>query len=339
MPKRSPTTKDISLLLQLYKNGQLILAPEFQRNSVWPTPAKAYLIDTILNDRPIPLLFFQRVTSAQSGRPAYHVIDGQQRLRAIFDFVDDRFKLNQSDKKSSFYKKRFSDLPRDLQEQINNYDLVVEELSGYTEADIKDMFVRMNRYVVKLSQQELRHAKHEGQFHEFIERIKEWDHWKSWKIFSQGQVNRMKHAEFVAELSILLLEGPQDKKSAIDLYYGQYKESFHEGKAIEKFLRDYFSWIKRALPTLSVSRYRKPVDFYSLIGALHSLSTKTPLSRINPVESGRRLIEFEEVLKSTPKEKLTGDHIKYLIAASQQTDNILPRNNRISIMTNVITGK
>src|SRR5437870_8976887 len=106
MSKRSPTTKDISLLQQLYQQGQLLLAPEYQRNNVWPTPAKAYLIDTILNDRPIPLLFLQRVASAQTGRPAYSVIDGQQRLRAIFDFMDDRFRLTQSDKQAPYYRKR-----------------------------------------------------------------------------------------------------------------------------------------------------------------------------------------------------------------------------------------
>src|SRR3954452_1370764 len=94
MTKRSPTTKDIALLHQLYANGQLSLAAEFQRNSVWPNPAKAYLIDTILNDRPIPLLFFQRTTSPQTGRLSYTVIDGQQRLRAIFEFFDDRYRLS-----------------------------------------------------------------------------------------------------------------------------------------------------------------------------------------------------------------------------------------------------
>jgi hypothetical protein len=74
MAKRSPTTKDIALLHQLFKSDQLTLAPEFQRNSVWPTAAKAYLIDTILNDRPIPLLFFQRTTSPQTGRPTYVIV-------------------------------------------------------------------------------------------------------------------------------------------------------------------------------------------------------------------------------------------------------------------------
>lgn len=60
-PKFSPTTKDIALLHQLQQDGQLKLQAEFQRNSVWPKPAKAYLIDTILNERPIPLFFFSVV--------------------------------------------------------------------------------------------------------------------------------------------------------------------------------------------------------------------------------------------------------------------------------------
>src|SRR5665213_2042168 len=122
MTKRSPTTKDIGLLHQLFSNGQLALAPEFQRNSVWPSAAKAYLIDTILNDRPIPLLFIQRTTSAQKGLPTYTIIDGQQRLRAIFEYLDDRFRLAKTQKSLRYSNKRFSELPNDLKDRITNYD-------------------------------------------------------------------------------------------------------------------------------------------------------------------------------------------------------------------------
>src|SRR5713101_911118 len=168
MPKRSSTTKDIALLQQLHKEGQLKLAPEFQRNSVWPTAAKAYLIDTILSDRPIPMLFFQRTTSPQTGRPVYHVIDGQQRLRAVFEFLENRLRLSQT-KDSRIKNDRFKDLPVELQGRILNYDFVIEEISGYSTADIEDMFVRMNRFVVRLSPQELRHAREKGAFKKFVE--------------------------------------------------------------------------------------------------------------------------------------------------------------------------
>jgi Protein of unknown function DUF262 len=225
MTKRSPTTKDIGLLHQLFLSKQLTLAPEFQRNAVWPSPAKAYLIDTVVNDRPIPLLFFQRTTSAQSGRSAYIVIDGQQRLRAIFDFLDDKFRLTQSAKKSSYFNKRFSDLSPDLKDRIRNYDLIIEELSGYSDNDIRDMFIRMNRYVLKLSPQEMRHAKATGHFHKFVEKLGENSFWKTQKIFSQNSIQRMRAAEFTAEAAILLIEGPQDKKTSIDVYYAQYRST------------------------------------------------------------------------------------------------------------------
>src|SRR6266566_4004413 len=109
MTKISTTTKDIGLIQQLLNNSQLRLAPEFQRNAVWPRAAKAYLIDTILSGRPMPLFFFQRSRSAQTGMPVYTVVDGQQRLRAIFEFIDDRFALTQSQDRR-WKGKRFSEL-------------------------------------------------------------------------------------------------------------------------------------------------------------------------------------------------------------------------------------
>ena len=338
MAKRSPTTKDIALLLQLYRQGQILLAPEYQRNSVWPTPAKAYLIDTILNDRPIPLLFFQRITSAQAKGPTYSVIDGQQRLRAIFDFIENRFRLTQSDKDKPYYNKRFSQLPKSLQDEIYNYDLTIEELSGYSESDIQNMFVRMNRYVVKLAPQELRHAQYTGKFHEFVEEIGEWDFWRTEKVFTASQIKRMRNVEFAAEVTILILEGPQDKKSAIDLYYQHYQKTFPAGKAVEKDLRKYLSWVKKAVPNLSQSRYRKPVDLYSLIGALvRLLSEGHSLSKIDASQAGDRLHKFEKQL-AKHDQAFVGDKAKYWLAASRQTDNIMPRTTRIDVLARLILG-
>jgi len=334
MTKRSPTTKDVALLHQLSTNGQLTLAAEFQRNAVWPTPAKAYLIDTILNDRPIPLLFFQRTTSAQTGLSAYTVIDGQQRLRAIFEFLEDRFRLTQSSKRAKYYNKRFSDLPPQQKEQIRNYDLVIEELSGYSDPDIRDMFVRMNKYVVQLSPQELRHAKAEGRFHDFVEDLGQIHFWREQKIFSPNSIKRMRSVEFAAELTILLIEGPQDKKASIDLYYGQYKDKFTEGPAVKSRLSDYLGWIVRALPTIANSRYRSPVDLYSLVGALHRISDRGgKLSAIRPAPAGTNLMAFE---KRTKTKIPTDDAARYVAAASRQTDNLTPRSTRIEILEKIL---
>lgn len=332
--KRTPTTKDIALLKQLHDQGQLVLAPEFQRNSIWPRAAKAYLIDTILNDRPIPLVFLQRVSSAQTGRPGYAVIDGQQRLRAIFEFIDDRFRLSESDERAPYFSKKYSELKQKYRDAIDTYDLPVQELTGYTEDNIKDIFIRMNKYVVKLSPQELRHAKGKGKFSDFVEKVGAWSYWKDNKIITGQQQRRMRTVEFAAELTILLIEGPQDKKSAVDLYYGEYQKSFPRAQWVEGRLKLYFEWLSRALPDLSQTRFRSATDFYSLIGAIHDITDSgDALSGLDAETSGERLRQFSA---KTRQKNPTGDASRYLAAASRQTDNIQPRSTRIEILAKLL---
>lgn len=329
---RRTTTKSVGLLWQLHESGQLELAAEFQRNSVWPRPAKAYLMDTIIEDRPIPQIFLQRYTSAQTAQQSYRVIDGQQRLRAIFEFIEDRFGLTETEQKSRKGKK-FSTLPKATRERIMNYDFVVEELSGYSERDIRDLFVRMNKYVVRLSPQELRHAREEGAFYDFVERIGGWDIWAEKRIFTAAQLRRMRAVEFVGELAILLIEGPQDKKTSLDLYYGKYQDRFPEGKQVEMLLERYLEWIQEALPELDRSRFRKPVDLYALIGALDGMSSRKGRPKVKATRGGERLRRFERLLnrKRPPREAS-----RYLLAASRQTDNIRPRMTRISTLAQVL---
>jgi hypothetical protein len=336
MPKRSATTKNVGLLWQFNQDNQLTLTTEFQRNAVWPTKAKAYLIDTILNDQPIPIFFLQRTTSAQTGRPAYVVVDGQQRLRAIFEFLEDRFRLTQSSSKAPYYRRKFSELPFSLQEQIRNYDLTVDELSAYSDADIVDMFVRMNKYVVKLSQQELRHARQHGKFRDFVEGLGRLDFWTQYRVFSPLQIRRMRAVEFAAELTILFIEGPQDKKKALDLYYGKYEKAFPYANEVRAGLEAYLKWIILALPQLASTRFRKPVDLYSLIGALDLVTEGGKrLSKLDTSKAGAALLKFEERTRSG---SAGGDAAKYVVAASRQTDNIMPRTTRIGILSKLLTA-
>ena len=336
MAKRTATTKDINLLRQLHMEGQLRLAPEFQRNAVWPRAAKAYLIDTILCDRPMPLFFLERGRSAQTGKPTYAVVDGQQRLRAIFDFLDDRFRLTQS-KDKRFRRKRFSELSPDLQDNITNYDITIEELTGFTEDQIRDIFERMNKYVVKLSPQEIRHAKQQGRFFDFVEALSRLTYWTKYRVFTKKQIQRMRASEFAAELTILLVEGPQDKKSSIDLYYGQYQKNFPHETEIKSRLTSHLDWIATAIPTLANSRFRKPTDLYGLVAAVDRLTRGHDHSRkLDPQKSGAKLLAFE---KDMAAKEPTRTALTYIAAASRQTDNIAPRTTRIDCLMKILDEK
>jgi len=332
--KVSLTTRDVATLLQLEESGQLKLQPEFQREGVWPKAAKSYFIDSILNGRPIPPIYMQRTTSVQTGRTEFAVIDGQQRIRAIKEFIADGFvlgELGEHSLASGLKGKKFSALPPEIKQRIWNFDFVVQELSGYSAADIRDIFVRFNKYVVRLSKQELRHSQEKGKFKDFVERIAKWPFWQSNRVFTPAQMARMRSAEFAAELAILLIEGgPQNGKNAIDLYYHQYSDRFQEGASVEDKLRLYVEWMGKALPQFAQCRYRRSNEIYALVGALDIASkSATELSKINPATTGKRLLEFERQTRSkSPK----GDAARYIIASSKHADDLEPRKTRIEIL-------
>jgi hypothetical protein len=338
-PKVSLTTKDVATLIQLEKSGQLKIQPEFQREGVWPKAAKSYLIDSILNGRPIPPIYMQRATSVQTGRSEFAVIDGQQRIRAVMEFLGDGFPLSEvGDGSTAAHSKgsKFSTLPSEMQQRLWNFDFVVQELSGYSDSDIRDIFARMNKYVVRLSKQELRHAQQKGKFKDFVERIAKWPFWKQERVFTESQLARMRPAEFASELAILLSEGgPQHRKTAIDLYYSRFSERFPEASRIEGKLRAYLEWIHQALPDLRNHRYRRSTELYALLGALDVASGKaSALSKLNPKQTGERLRSFEA---ETHSKKPTSQAAQYLIAASKHTDDLEQRTNRIEILKSLIS--
>lgn len=75
------------------------LEPAYQREGgVWTTRRQAGLIDTILNRLDVPKIYFAEPSARKinaHGMPfQYEVVDGQQRLRAIFAFLDNKLALD-----------------------------------------------------------------------------------------------------------------------------------------------------------------------------------------------------------------------------------------------------
>lgn len=331
------TTKDIGLLKQLYDDGQLQISAEFQRNAIWPRAAKSFLIDTILTGLPIPVLYFQKTLSAQTNRVEYTVVDGQQRLNAVFQFMENRFSITESDTKSPWHRKRWRTLSEDERIQILSYDFVVQEIVGYNSQTIRDMFRRMNRYVVALNPQELRHATEDGAFKRLVEDIGTWSFWTKYGVVTKQAASRMKNDELVAEVLILLNEGPQDKKGSVNLYYDSFRDEFEPTDALRRELLDILGIIETALPNLKTSPLRKPANIYALVGAISEIrAEEIDLPSANVL--GQRLTELTEEMARV-ENKRTNRATNYLSAQSRQTDNIRPRRARIDILRKVILNE
>lgn len=335
MPReRDIVVWDIEYLASLNAARRLALRPDYQRNAIWPAAAKSYLIDTLINDRPVPLIFLQPFTSPQTGLPAFAVVDGQQRLTAIFDYIDNVYRLSGPDI-HEYRLQRFTELPPSIQTQILRYGMVVEVLRGYGPSEVREVFVRLNKYGVRLTPQELRHAEAKGVFKELVERVGGLPFWVEERFVSARGNLRMRADELAAELLILLAEaGPQDKKGIIGAYYQTFEDDFPEGALLEERLKRFVDWIRVALAGNRRTRFRKPVDLYALMGALDRLSGQgETLDALSPREGGNRLARFEHELNSDDP---TARANRYLLAASRQTDNVGPRRARIDTLVEVI---
>src|SRR5260221_12856856 len=87
-----------SNILSLYADkDQIMMNPDYQRQGeIWSKEKRQLLVDSIINRYDIPKLYFHKLNREQikeSGK-TYAVIDGRQRLEAMFDFMDGKFELS-----------------------------------------------------------------------------------------------------------------------------------------------------------------------------------------------------------------------------------------------------
>jgi hypothetical protein len=132
-------------------------SPDFQRPAVWSVSQKHLLVDTILLGYDIPKLYWRKISKSPE---KYEVVDGQQRLRAIFEFQAGEFGLaKDADDIDGIVVKamHYADLPEDLRLQFDNYPLDVIVLSDTSEDEVREMFLRLQNGTT-LKAQEKRNA-------------------------------------------------------------------------------------------------------------------------------------------------------------------------------------
>lgn len=164
----------VEKLVKAFIAGSLLRNPEYQRGEAWSEIQKATFIDSLLRGYPIPAIFLHIIEDAGlEDAPAkkFEVVDGQQRLTALRDFMKGKFKLLAIDDKSKlripqsirtksapWAGQSFSDLPLDLQKQLESIQITVFQIGPTALADeIRDLFIRLQSGTA-LSRQQIRDA-------------------------------------------------------------------------------------------------------------------------------------------------------------------------------------
>jgi hypothetical protein len=332
----NPTTYSTIWFQQRNNEKALILKPPYQRKPVWTPKQKAYLIDTILQDYIIPEIYIHRVTKAD-GNTIYNVVDGQQRIRSILEFLNDIFPLLE-EFTPDYAEYTLSDLPDSLKAKIYNYIFYVREITNATEEEVRNLFKRMNRYVVPLNPQELRHATYQGDFIKLMEQLAEDEFWAENKIVTPNEIRRMNDVQFISDLFVSMIHGIQNKTKELDKYYEMYEADFSEKTKWHKIFDKIIEVIEELLPDLRHSRWKNKSDFYTLFMALCEVNNNNRyIPKTSYVKLRNDLSAFaDKVSEATKKEhvpKVLSKNIKtYVNAVTKSTTDRDRRNDRHKII-------
>jgi hypothetical protein len=119
--------------------------PQYQRGAVWSEKQKQLLIDSILRGYDIPKVYLRVL--GENSEFEHEVVDGQQRLRAIWEFLSDGFPLGDDSKDfddlPDLTGKYFSDLNSDQQDRIGSFNLSITEIRHASDIEIRELFLRL----------------------------------------------------------------------------------------------------------------------------------------------------------------------------------------------------
>ena len=131
--------------------GNLDIRPKYQREFVYKPEQQQAVIDTVLKDFPLNVMYWVKIPDNR-----YEVMDGQQRTLSICEFIAGHFPVKLNGNKPFYV-----NLPKDKQEKILNYELMVYFCEG-TDSEKLEWFRTVNIAGEKLTDQELLNAVYAG---------------------------------------------------------------------------------------------------------------------------------------------------------------------------------
>lgn len=317
--------------------NRLELRPDFQRRGVWSAPARIMLMDTILRGIPMPKIFLASTIRDDS---TYRVvIDGQQRLTAILDFLQDGFALDKpytGEEKG----KRFSELDQETQERFLSYKIDFNEAINPSDEEAREVYARVNKYTVPLMKQELRRADFPGNFLKVSEDLAINKYFDTVRIFTPANRRRYGDAEYVSELLAAMIDGIQDKKTSLDNFYIRFAKWDKSNK--QKILNR-FSGVLKELGfifddslDISKTRFRQKADFYTLFLLIDEFVSKgltVEHKYIEPLQND--LIMLQENIRPESDVEICSE---YAIKCVSQANSASSRRWRHRFLKPILAG-
>jgi uncharacterized protein with ParB-like and HNH nuclease domain len=303
----TPSTKKISDIYSRLSGPSptLILQPPFQRRFVWSDEHKEKLIDTILFGLPIPEIYI-----AQSGidleklETQEVVVDGQQRLSTILQYIDEpedstifgnivpKFKLLKDQDKRDFL----------------NYNIVIRDLGDIDSSTIIDIFKRINSTRYGLNDVELHNAIYDGKLITAAKEILEQVDTDKLPFLTESMISRMEDLYFILSLLATIVHGgyfSRDKE--IEKYIVEYNDKFDEKETYKERFNKVFGFIESLRLNSGSIWYRKS-NYFTLFIEIYNRD----LEKLDLKTMHTKLLELEDkVLENRKLGREENDFSKY----------------------------
>ena len=295
----------------------------------------------------MPLIYIRERLSLESQRTVREVIDGQQRLRTLFGFIDPGCLEDFDEERDSFTvraahnadigRKPFADIGQSWQRRILGYKLSVVTLpSDVEDQEILQIFARLNSTGQTLSAQELRNARYFGEFKSLMYEIAygELDRWREWGIFTGDEISRMKEVEFVSDLVLSMENGISGKsKPALDRLYRDNDETYAQGREISRRFHSVMDVIDREFGNfIEDTVFVQQMHFFSLFLYIYDrmwgIGSKARRSKAKTIPAGTsdRLLRLHRRFErqKVPKPSLIQLHARQQIRAAVMSGSTIP---------------
>lgn len=314
-------------LLDAYERNELNIHPWYQRRSVWTRPHKAYLVNTLLEKKPIPSIYVRHYIDIETEKSIREIVDGQQRILSILNYVDNQFAARHPNHRNRV---RYEQLSPSERRSFLNISISIGYLIEADDSDVIEIFGRLNSVAKTLNDQEKRNARFGGEVKQFTlrEASKRVQLWRNLGIFSATNIARMLEVEFISELAMNMTDGLSGHNEArINRYYQMYDDDFPHRDDLEMRFETVFVKITEVeRSAINDTIFSRIPLFFTLCFVLDTIRGDITKSRL---EQG--LYGIDEIYNTDiPLTEREQDDADFIVACTATTQGMNQRRVRDS---------
>ncbi len=328
------TRPTVSHLVGQLRDKDMFVDNSFQRRLVWTEKQKVRLIETILMGYPMPEFYlWQQPSDADTGKQQQSIVDGQQRLTTMLQFVSNEWPLAPKyldDSSADYASRKWMELSAELKSKFWDYILTARTIpSDVSGQKISEIFRRLNETDKSLNPQELRNAEFNGAFIQAAEQIADFPELKELKLFGDKEIRRMIDIQFASSLLMFLRRGlVEENLKTVNDTYDLYNDIYEERNEDLDVVKGFFCSCERDYLTTPEVRqfFSKTVHLFTLFCVDQALVGKN-LSKAQVADKLQSFVTAYDL-----KDNIVPEISRYREAASSRTRSKASRSARFSYL-------